>query len=279
MKPLKSFLLLLLLAGFVAATSTNLRAQENGPAVVTIPLVFAKTIDAAHAHNGDAVTAHTMQAVTLADGTLLPKGSTVRGHITEVRAFSFDPTPYAKQQPSTLAIHFDEVTTRSGNKKINASVRAIADRFVADEARSPHYTDDTDHVGTMELIGGGSYNPLDKAIVTGDEDIIGYNRKGAVLGRLISSNYQSKYAQGQCDASGGEQSIAIFSPMACGVYGFDGLSMPDNGSASNSGTFRLEQRHRNARVPANSAALLEMIPASAQSAKASPAGTDAVPGR
>jgi hypothetical protein len=279
MKPLQSALVLSLLAIFFAATSTAVAAQESDPAAVTIPLVFAKTIDAAKAHNGDAVTAHTMQAVTLADSTVLPKGSTVRGHVTEVRAFSFDPTPYAKQQPSILAIHFDEISTQTGSKKINASVRAIADRFAADEARGPHYTDDTDHVGTMELIGGGSYSPLSKEIVSGDEDVIAYNRKGGVYARLLSSDYQNKYSQGQCDASGGEQSVAIFSPMACGVYGFDGLSMPDNGAASNSGTFRLEQHHHNARVVAHSAALLELMLASPQNAKAAVAGADVIPGR
>lgn len=271
MKMRRSLLLLSIFAISFAASSTGLRAQDNGPAAVTIPFVFANTVDAAKSHNGDAVTGRTIQAVTLADGSLLPKGSEVRGHITKVRAFSFDPAPYAKQQPSILAIHFDEVSTKTGNKKINASVRAIADRFAADEASSPHYQDDTDHVGTMELIGGGSYSPLSKEIVTGDEDIIGYNRKGMVFARLMSS--------GQCDASGGEQSVAIFSPMACGVYGFDGLSMPDNGSASNSGTFRLEQRHHNARVAAHSAALLELMPTSAQNATRSAAGTDAIPGR
>lgn len=258
----------ILLPGMIAALSLTVggvtRAQQSGAAAVTIPLSFAKTIDARKAHNGDLVTAHTIQAVTLADGTQIPKGSTVRGHITEVRAFSFDPTPYAKQQPSTLAIHFDEVPTPGGSKKINASVRALADRFAADEAISPHYQDDTDHVGMMELIGGGSFNPLEKRIVSGDEDTIGYNRKGGVYARLLATDYQGKYSQGRCDGSGGEQSVAIFSPMACGVYGFDGIYMPENGSVGSSGTFRLEARHHNVRIAARSAALLELNNTSVQ---------------
>jgi hypothetical protein len=268
----------ILVLGMMASLSLTVNhvanAQESGAAAVTIPLSFAKTIDARKAHNGDFVTAHTMQAVTLADGTQLPKGAVVRGHITEVRAFSFDPTPYAKQQPSILAIHFDEVITPGGPKKINASVRALADRFAADEARSPHYQDDSDHVGMMELIGGGSFNPLEKRIVSGDEDTIGYNRKGGVYARLLAADYRGKYAQARCDGSGGEQSVAIFSPMACGVYGFDGTYMPENGSLNSSGTFRLEARHHDVRIAERSAALLELNSASVQNGEVVPRAAD-----
>ena len=277
-KILRQILLVGVISGLALTANGVAMAQSGGAAAVTIPLRFAKTIDAKKAHKGDPVTAHTMQAVTLADGTQLPKGSAVRGHITEVRAFSFDPTPYAKQQPSTLAIHFDEVTTPGGSKKINASVRALADRFAADDASLPHYQDDTDHVGMMELIGGGSFNPLEKRIVSGDEDAIGYNRKGGVYARLLSADYQGKYSQGHCDGSGGEQSVAIFSPMACGVYGFDGIYMPENGSASSSGTFRLEARHHNVRIAERSAALLELNNASVQNGQVV-SGTDDVSGR
>jgi hypothetical protein len=192
----------------------------------------------------------------------------VRGHITEVRAFAFDPTPYAKQQPSILAIHFDEVATSGGTKKINASVRALADRFATDEASAPHYQDDTDHVGMMELIGGGSFNPLETRIVSGEEDTIGYNRRDGVYARLLASDYQGKYSQGHCDGSGGEQSVAIFSPMACGVYGFDGAYMSENGSADSSGTFRLEARHHNVRIAEHSAALLELNNTTVQNGQA-----------
>jgi hypothetical protein len=273
-KRMRQVLVLGMMAGLSLMANDVAKAQNGGAAAVTIPLRFAKTIDAKKAHKGDPVTANTMQAVTLADGTQLPKGSTVRGHITEVRAFSFDPTPYAKQQPSTLAIHFDEVTTPGGSKKINASVRALADRFAADEAGSPHYQDDTDHVGMMELIAGGSFNPLETRIVSDDEDTIGYNRKGGVYARLLAADYQGKYSQGHCDGSGGEQSVAIFSPMACGVYGFDGIYMPANGSADSSGTFRLEARHHNVRIAERSAALLELNNASVQNGEVTSRAAD-----
>jgi hypothetical protein len=234
------------------------KAQDSAPPATTIPVIFTKTVDVANAHTGDPVIAKTMQEVKLPDGTSLPKGSTVRGHIVEVRAFSFDATPYAVQQPSVLSIHFDQILSKDGAKAINASVRALASRLTAEEASSPHRTDETDSVGTMVLIGGGSFNPLSKEVLTDAGDIIGYNRKGGVFARLLPAEYQSPYSHFECKGSGGEQSVAIFSPVACGVYGFDSVYMAQNGSGERPGTFRLESRHRSVKVYAYSAALLEL---------------------
>lgn len=252
----RSFLPFSILAGLLAMNSGEAKAQS--PAT-TIPLIFTKTVDAARTHTGDPVQAKTMQGLTLPDGTQLAKGSTVRGHVVEARAFSFDATPYAVQRPSILSIHFDQVVTKDGVRTISASIRALASRLEADEARTPHRTDETDSVGTMVLVGGGSFNPLSKEIVTGDGDIIGYNRRGGIFARLLPAGYESRYSHFQCDGSNGEQSVAIFSPMACGVYGFDSLYMAENGLSGSFGTFRLESRRRSVKLYAGCAALLELI--------------------
>ena len=254
----RNSLLFSMLFGALTFLCGETKAQDPAPAATTIPVIFTQTIDVARAHTGDAVIARTMQEVKLPDGTQLPKGSIVRGHIVEVRAFSFDATPYAVQQPSVLSIHFDQVLTKNGAKTVSASVRALANRLLAEEAISPHRTDDTDAVGTMVLIGGGSFNPLSKEVLTDDGDIIGYNRKGRVFARLLPAEYQSRYSHFACKGSGGEQSVAIFSPMACGAYGFDSMYMAENGSGERPGTFRLESRHRSVKLYTHSAALLEL---------------------
>jgi hypothetical protein len=254
----RNTVLLSMLFSLLLLTCGSAKAQEPASAT-TIPVIFTKTIDVAKAHSGDSIDARTMQEVKLPGGTQLPKGTTVRGHIVEVRAFSFDSTPYVVQQPSVLSIHFDQVLTKNGAKTISASVRALANRLTAEEASYPHRTDETDAVGTMELIGGGSFNPLSKEVLTDDGDIIGYNRKGGVFARLLSAEYQTRYAHFECRGSGGEQSVAIFSPMACGVYGFDSTYMAENGSGEKPGTFRLESRHHSVKLYTHSAALLELI--------------------
>jgi hypothetical protein len=101
----------------------------------------------------------------------------------------------------------------------------------------------------MILIGGTTFSPLDKMIQTEDGDAIGYNRNNGVFARLIAS--------GSCSGTDTEQSIAIFSPDACGAYGFRGDYLADTGR-DGSGTFTLELRGHSAKLDAGSTALLQV---------------------
>ena len=72
-----------------------------------------------------------------------------------------------------------------------------------------------------------------------DGDTIGYNRKNGVFARLIAS--------GSCSGTDTEQSIGIFSPDACGAYGFGGDYLADTGR-DGSGTFTLALRGHSAKL-------------------------------
>ena len=137
------------------------------PAQTTIPVIFTHTENAAKAKAGDVVTAKTMQVVLLPNGNQLPKGSLVIGHIVEARPFKFDDTDYAVQQASYLSIKIDQVVDKSGPSPVVASVRAMADPISSQEARSPHGIDETDYLGTVTLIGGAHYSPIDKHVTVG----------------------------------------------------------------------------------------------------------------
>jgi len=111
----------------------------------------------------------------------------------------------------------------------------------------------------MTLIGGTAFSPLDKRIQTNDGDAIGYNRKDGVFARLIPAESSESGTTIHCDGTSTEQSVAIFSPDACGVYGFGGASMPANGQ-DGSGTFTLAVRGRTMKLYAGSTALLQVNP-------------------
>jgi hypothetical protein len=98
---------------------------------------------------------------------------------------------------------------------------------------------------------------LDKTILSDDGDAIGYNRKGGVFARLIASGSSGPGALIHCDATDTEQSVAIFSPDACGLYGFAGDYMLQNGQ-DGSGTFTIAVRGRSEKLPAGSTALLQV---------------------
>jgi hypothetical protein len=219
------------------------------PQATAIPVRFAHSIDARKAKAGDAVTAKTIQVVVLPDGKSIPKGSTLTGHVVGQEAFSFDQTPYAHQKPSLLSIHFDTLHDGDAAIPVNLSVRAIASMIDSREAAYPHSNVDADPNGDLTLIGGATYTPLDKTILGEDGDAIGYNRKNGVFARLMAS--------GSCNATDTEQSIAIFSPDACGAYGFGGDYLADTGR-DGSGTFTLALRGHSVKLYAGSTALLQV---------------------
>jgi hypothetical protein len=218
------------------------------PAQTTIPVIFTHTENAAKAKAGDVVTAKTMQVVVLPNGDQLPKGSMVTGHIVEVRPFKFDDTPYTAQQASYLSIKIDQVG-KDGTGPVVTTVRALADPISTEEALTPHGIDETDHPGTVTLIGGAHYSPVDKHVTYGvDDDVVAYNKKQGVFAHLLPGG-------ADCPGTQTEQSVGVFSPDACGLYGFGSVHLSEDTA---SGTFRLASTHRTVVLYAGSAALLQV---------------------
>jgi hypothetical protein len=219
------------------------------PAQTTIPVIFTHTENAAKAKAGDVVTAKTIQVVLLPNGNQLAKGSLVIGHIVEARPFKFDDTDYAVQQASYLAIKIDQVVDKSGPSPVVASVRAMADPISSQEARSPHGIDETDYLGTVTLIGGAHFSPIDRHVTVGlDDDVVAYNKKQGVFAHLLPGG-------ASCPGTQTEQSVGVFSPDACGLYGFASVHLSEDNA---SGTFRLASTHHTVVLYAGSAALLEV---------------------
>jgi hypothetical protein len=240
---MSSIRFVLSLALLICAAFTPAGWAITLPGETAIPVIFTHTVDAKKAKAGDVVTARTMQVVLLPNGEQLPKGTLVTGHVVEARPFKFDEMPYAVQQPSYLSIQLDHVA----ENQVATSVRALASAMAVGEALSPQRMDETDSPGTMVLIGGGHYSPVGKRVTDGPyDDIVGYNKKQGVFARLLSGGPG-------CSGTQSEQSVAIFSPDACGLYDFfsDHLTAKD-------GIFRLESTHHTVNIRAGSAALLQV---------------------
>jgi hypothetical protein len=230
-------------------------SAQTIPTDTAIPVVFTKTVSAAKAKTGDSIAAKTIQVVRLPDGESIPKGSRLTGHIVQATSFHFDDTPYAMQKPSVLAVHFDRIVVNGTEVPVNLTVRALANHNDAESATFAHNTDESDPVGTMVLIGGAHFSPVSKQVLSSDEDdIVGYNRKGGVFAHLLPGAYQGRGAGFHCSGTSTEQSVAIFSPDACGLYGFGNTSLS---AADGSATFRLASAHQTVTLYAGSAALLQ----------------------
>jgi hypothetical protein len=240
-----------------ATAATVPALSQSLPQSTAIPVRFDHSVDAKKAKAGDTVTAKTMQAIVLPGGLTIDKGTAIVGHVVAAEAFQFDPAPYAHQKASLISIHFDKLQQGTTAIPVNLSVRAIANTIDSREAGRPHYLDETDRVGTITLIGGTEFTPFDKMIQSDDGDAIGYNRKNGVFARLASSGYSGSGASFHCEGTDSEQSVAIYSPNACGVYGFAGDYLAGSGQ-DGSGTFTLAVRGRSEKLYAGSTALLQV---------------------
>ncbi len=227
------------------------------PVSTAIPVIFTHTSEAGLTNPSEIVTAKTTQAVFLPSGQVLPKGAIVLGHVVQSTAFMFDSAPYAIQKPSVLAIHFDKVVAGGSTIFVSLSVRALSDPVQTHEANVVHYAGDFDTVGTRYLIGGSSFSLLENVVSSRSGDVVGYVRPQGVFARLIAGDELQGDMSVHCSGTGAEQSVDIFSANACGVYGFDTVSMSDNGGRN--GTFVLESRRHKVKLYAGSAALLQVI--------------------
>ena len=226
------------------------------PPSTAVPVRFVHSVDARKAKPGDLVFAKTLQVIVLPGGQRLPKGTLLKGHVVDARPLRFDPAPGAEQKASRLSIHFDKIQQGNLILPVNLSVRALATTLESEDAAVPHYLDETNTLGTMDLIGGEEFSPLDKAIKDDNGDVIGYNRKKGVFAPLSESDDAATIASGKCGPTTTEQSVAIFSPSACGLYGFVDESMPHAGRRR-SGTFTLESQDHSVKLYTGSTALLE----------------------
>jgi hypothetical protein len=93
------------------STSTNARAAMTAQASQSMSATLTKDVDTRHARVGDVVKALTASDVTTLDGTRIPTGSTLTGHIMETTTLGHGSIE------SRLGILFDQAQLR-GNQNV-----------------------------------------------------------------------------------------------------------------------------------------------------------------
>jgi hypothetical protein len=96
-------------------------AADHKTAQIMIPAYLNTGLDSKKRNVGDQVEAKTAAPVHLTDGTLIPRGAKVIGHITEAKARS------KGDSESSLSVVFDSLTVPGGRSvNIKAYLRAVA---------------------------------------------------------------------------------------------------------------------------------------------------------
>ena len=153
---MKRFLVILAAAAFAAtagaqanagASATGSAAAQAGKAsasasqATAVSAELTKKLSTKDARVGEEVVAKTTGKATLADGTKLPKGSKLIGHVTEVQAKSH------AHHDAQLAFAFDHAVLRDGQE---VPIHATMDSITAPSAMAADSMDDSG-----EMMGGG----------------------------------------------------------------------------------------------------------------------------
>jgi hypothetical protein len=242
---------LMLFPSVLVAQGANVPEASALKAPTTFPIVFMKTVSAANSRAGDMVVAKTQQAVQLANGTVVPSGTKVTGHVVAADKFSFDATLYAHQKAATLSVRFDSMEVAGRQVPLNVTVRAMASPVVSWDARKAGPSD-MDSQATVMQVGGDKLVPSQAEVRNMDGDIVAYNKRNGVYAHLIAS--------GRCDGSDVEVSVGIYSASACGLYGFANVTASEFGSSNTPSVLTLASSRTSPQIWKHSTALLEVIP-------------------
>jgi len=118
-----SLLLLLLAIVSCYGQGSTAAAAPGAPTPIghgAFPVHLVKTLDSSKLKEGDAVEAETGGSFKLADGTLVPKGSKLIGHVTSAKARS------KGDSQSQLTIAFDKLNVANGKQlTVKGAVQAV----------------------------------------------------------------------------------------------------------------------------------------------------------
>jgi len=219
------------LLAIVSSLAMNAHSQQI-PAGTVLPVMTSNTLDAGKSKPGDKLTARLMQDVVLPSGGKIRRGAKLEGQVVQASPANGG---------ATVAVRFDRLVTGGKQFPLTVSLRALASMQDVFEAQLP--TNNFDEYGTSisdwttVQVGGAAVYLGDETVRDGMQIVGKAPGWGIVTARLIPAPKRG------CEAfpveGDREQSLWVFSPWACGTYGFEDLNITHHGVTSPVGTIEL----------------------------------------
>ena len=235
-------LALIFCRGVVAAQAAP--AELTLPAGTAIPITFPHTLDASNLKAGDAVVTKTDQVILAPDGTRIPRGSQLTGIVVEA-------------SQSALAIRFETLASRGRTYHVHAALRALASFVLSLDSHSPAADYGSLDWDLYRQVGGNYFFPY-QSVYSNDWTEVGKSTRDGVFVKLERVDNPKSPDHVLCEGTDAVQSVGVFASNACGVYGFDGLSVEAAG-ADASGAIRFLSSKRTVKIPRDSSALLQVV--------------------
>jgi len=222
-------------------------AQEI-PAGTVLPVMLSSTLDARRDKPGKIVTGKVMQEVPLPGGAKIPKGARIVGQVVS----SYPASPGV---PARVALELHHLEFGGKSLPVSVHLRALASMMSVFEAKMP--TNSWDDYGTspsdwntIQVGGAGVFRGNGQVIADGA--VVGRATDyGAVTAKLVAMPKSLCHA----DDDAREQALWVFSPWACGTYGFADLTIAHAGRTEPVGEIELRSE-RNVYVQGGSGWLL-----------------------
>ncbi len=215
--------------------ASTLIAQEI-PAGTIIPVMLQTTLDARKVKVGQKIKTRVMQDIPLSSQTRIRAGSKLIGHVVEV-------TRPTGAFGSRLVISFDRLTTGGAEVPVTTSLRSLASMMDVFEAQVPttafadRGTSESDWV-TVQIGGDAVYRGAEM-VMSPDGQVVG---KSTVAGDVTAKPLASRDGGCRGVVAGNDrpQALWLFSPSACGAYGFENLKIAHAGRQNPVGQIILE---------------------------------------
>jgi hypothetical protein len=197
---------------------------QDVPSGTVLPVMMSNTVDSAKSRPGDKLTGKLMQEVVLPSGERIRAGAKLEGRVVE----SSGPSAAGGAR---LVVRFDLLVADGKRFPITISLRALASMQSVFDAQLPwnnfdEYGTSSSDWNTVQVGGAAVYRG--DGTVRSAMDVVGRTTDyGAVNAKLTPAPKLG------CPAnsvdSDREQSLWIFSPWACGTYGFEDLKIAHHG--------------------------------------------------
>ena len=206
-------------------------AQQLPPGTV-LPIMSGTTLDSAKSKPGDKFFGKLMQDVVLPSGERIRAGSKVEGEVIESSASG-------GHAGARVVVRFDRLVAGDKQTPIVASLRSLASMNEVFNAQLPVGTFDDYGTSTSDWttvqVGGAAVYRGDGTVRSAMEVVGRATDYGAVTAKLVPAPKLGCRA----DTIEAEQALWVFSPWACGTYGFDGLKIAHHGATPPIGAVEL----------------------------------------
>jgi hypothetical protein len=245
-----------LFAALLSASIASAVSQQI-PSGTVLPVMTTRSLDAAKAQPGDRLSARLMQDVSLPSGETIRAGARVDGQVVQS----------SSSREQRIIVRFDRLVFDGKKIPIAVSLRALASMLDVFDAQLP--TSTFDEYGTSisdwttVQIGGAAVYHGDQTVREA-MDIVGraphYN---ATIAKVVAAP-----KRGCPTDNGKEQSLWVFSPWACGTYGFEDLAISHHGTTPPVGDIELTSP-KAFRVRGGSGWLLQVVASPSEDASLS----------